>query len=105
MRGVLRRGSPVTEKYEFIDGEKCAYPIVKMCQWLGVSKSGYYDWKNRPASAIAERREELKALITHSFDESDGTYGYRRVHAELTRWGISCGPELVRALVRELGLS
>jgi putative transposase len=94
----------VTEKYEFIDGEKCAYPIVKMCRWLGVSKSGYYDWVNRPASATAARREELKTLITHSFDESDETYGYRRVHAELARWGVTCGPELVRALMRELDL-
>lgn len=94
----------MTEKYEFIDGEKCAYPIVKMCRWLGVSTSGYYEWLNRPASATAARREELKALIKYSFDASDETYGYRRVHAELRRWGITCSPELVRALLRELGL-
>jgi putative transposase len=94
----------LTEKYEFIDGEKYAYQILKMCQWLDVSKSGYYDWLNRPASATVARREELKALIKHSFDASDATYGYGRVRAELARWGITCGPELVRALMRELGL-
>jgi hypothetical protein len=38
------------------------------------------------------------------FDESDGTYGYRRIHAALTRQGDACGPELVRSIVRELGL-
>ena len=41
--------------------------------------------------------EELKHLITHSFEESNGTYGYRRVHADLAEWGVPCGPELVRA--------
>lgn len=76
----------MTEKYEFIDGEKCAYPVVKMCQWMGVSKSGYYDWLNRPTSATAARREELTTLIKHSFAESDETYGYRRVHADLADW-------------------
>lgn len=50
------------------------------------------------------RREELKQLLTVSFDASDGTYGYRRVHADLAAWGVHCGPELVRALMRELDL-
>ena len=39
-----------------------------------------------------------------SFDDSDGTYGYRRVHADLVAWGVPAGPELVRSLMRELGL-
>lgn len=90
--------------YEFIDGVKCAYPIVKMCAWLGVSTSGYYEWRGRPESVTTRRREELKALIRYSFSESDGTYGYRRVHADLHRWGHRCSPELVRALMRDLGL-
>jgi transposase InsO family protein len=50
------------------------------------------------------RREQLKEVIYKSFVDSDETYGYRRIHAELIRWGYSCGPELVRVLMRELGL-
>src|SRR6185503_18893311 len=38
------------------------------------------------------------------FDDSDGTYGYRRVWWQLARWGVRAGLELVRALMRELGL-
>jgi transposase InsO family protein len=75
-----------------------------MCSLLGVSKSGFYEWRGRPASATAERRDDLKALIIDVFDGSDGTYGYRRVHAALARRGVQAGPELVRALMRELGL-
>lgn len=75
-----------------------------MCIWLGVSRAGYYEWRDRPESATARRREELKLLIRYSFDESDGTYGYRRVHADLARWGHPCSPELVRSLMRELTL-
>jgi putative transposase len=94
----------VTEKYEFIDGEKVDFPISRMCNWLGVSISGFHAWRTRPTSATAERREELKLIVRHVFDESDGTYGYRRVHAALARMDVVAGPELVRALMRDLGL-
>ena len=75
-----------------------------MFEWTDVSKSGYYEWKTSPASATEERREYLKGVITKIFDESDGTYGYRRIHAELLRRGEQAGPELVRALMRQLDL-
>lgn len=103
----------MSERFEFIETECAASDlanheeppsIVKMCAWLEVSRSGFYEWRERPASATARRREELKLLIVHSFEESDGTYGYRRVHADLAGWGAQCGLELVRSLMRELGL-
>jgi transposase InsO family protein len=98
----------VSEVYEFIDAEYATSPaapaITLMCRWLGVSKSGYYEWRSRPESGTAKRREELKLLIQKAFDDSDGTYGHRRVWAQLARWGVRAGLELVRALMRELGL-
>jgi putative transposase len=75
-----------------------------MCTWLGVSSSGYYEWRSRPQSATAARRDKLKQLIVVIFEMSDETYGYRRVHAALVRSGQACSPELVRALMRQLGL-
>jgi transposase-like protein len=112
-RGVLRPGSSVSDTFEFIDAEYAASAqndnreapsIVRMCAWTGVSRSGYYEWRKRPESATARRRDELKQLIEHFFDPSDGTYGYRRIHAGLAEHGVDCGPELVRALMREVGL-
>jgi transposase InsO family protein len=75
-----------------------------MCKWLEVSSSGFFDWKSRPASATSERREALGVLIAEAFSASDETYGYRRIHAQLNRSGVACGPELVRSIMRELGL-
>jgi transposase InsO family protein len=109
----------VSDKFAFIDAEYAAgvarknarspgrvfvLSIVVMCQLLEVSHSGLYEWRGRPAPATVRRREDLKAIIILSFEESDGTYGYRRVHADLLGWDVACGPELVRALMRELGL-
>jgi transposase InsO family protein len=103
----------VSDVYEFIDVEyatvtaadqACARTVTRMCAWLEVSRSGFYEWRSRPQSVTAKRREELRLLIGKAFEDSDGTYGYRRVHAQLGRWGVRAGPELVRALMRELGL-
>ena len=94
----------MSSKYEFIDGEKANYPIVKMCRWAGVSKSGFYEWRDRPASATAERRDVLRVRIGVIFVDSDETYGYRRVHAQLGREGVEAGPELVRAIMVADGL-
>jgi putative transposase len=103
----------VSDTFEFIDAEYATTQenehtdppsLVQMCLWADVSRSGFYEWRDRPASATARRRGELKTLIAYFFDASDGTYGYRRIHADLAEHGVDCGPELVRALMRELEL-
>ncbi|MGW0828701.1 IS3 family transposase [Streptomyces sp. NPDC002845] len=78
-----------------LDNAEYAYSVEFMCSQIGVSTSGYYDWRNRPDSATARRREELGLLVKKAFDLSDGTYGYRRVRAQLLRRGHTAGPELV----------
>jgi transposase InsO family protein len=99
----------VTEKYEFIDScrtddAKYAYPVKKMCGWLAVSASGFFDWRSRPESLTAQRRARLAEQIVELFVWSDETYGYRRMQRELADRGVPCGPELVRSIMRELGL-
>ena len=98
----------MTDVYEFIDAEYAtcenAPAVTRMCAWLEVSKSGFYDWKSRPESATAERRKKLALIIRRIFDDSDSTYGHRRIAAQLARQGIIAGAELVRRLMRELGL-
>ncbi|MGP4030421.1 IS3 family transposase [Actinomadura sp. 3N407] len=102
--GLLREGSPVSAKYELIDAEKAHHAVVDMCAWLRVSRSGFYEWRSRPLSATAERRERLKPMIEAVFAANHETYGYRRVHAVLARSGEEVSLELVRQLMRELGL-
>ena len=103
----------MSDKFEFIDAEYAVFQesgeqhvpsIVKMCTWMEVSRSGFYSWRDAPESATARRRGMLALYVRKSFGDSDDTYGYRRVHADLVAWGVPAGPELVRSLMRELGL-
>jgi transposase InsO family protein len=100
----------VSQKYEFIAEEYAqnkdtnAPTLTQMLSWLGVSKSGFYEWRDRPASLAERRRDLLKIKIKALFDSFGATYGYRRIHAELVRAGEQVGDELVRKLMRELGL-
>lgn len=91
-------------KYAFIAGEEGNYPVVKMCGWAGVSRSGYYEWRDRAPSATDQRRKRLHVLVRFAFEHSDGTSGYRRIHAQLRRWGHFFDDETVRRAMRELGL-
>ena len=101
----------MSEKYGFIEAEYATLPaegeapnVVQMCEWLGVSKSGYYDWRTRPESETARRRELLKIKIKALFEANNEEYGYRRMHAELVRSGEAVDDETVRKYMRELGL-
>ena len=103
----------MSDKFEFIDAEYAAYhesgeqyvpSIVKMCIWMEVSRSGFYEWREAPESATARQARRARGVCGEVIRDSDGTYGYRRVHADLAGWGVPAGPELVRSLMRELGL-
>lgn len=98
----------MTAKYAFIESVELDLPrrygLKNMCRWAGVSASGFFHWRTRPASAQARRHDQLGALVAWSFQRSRGTYGYRRVHADLLRRGVTVGEDLVRDLMRELDL-
>lgn len=72
---------------------------------LGVSRSGYYEWKSRPASPREQENDLLLKHIEQIHAESRGTYGWPRVHAELTM-GLDCpvNHKRVARLMRQAGL-
>ncbi|PWJ45811.1 Transposase InsO and inactivated derivatives [Quadrisphaera granulorum] len=91
-------------KYSFILSEEGNYSIRDRCTWLGVSRSGYHDFKTRPKSFTARWREGLTRMIIKVFHASDATYGYRRVCAEAARKGWPADPQTVRTIMAEQGL-
>ncbi len=75
------------------------------CRVLGVSESGYYARRTRAPSARAIRHAWLTGVIREVHTASRGTYGIRRVHADLTLGrGIAVGHQAVELLMRRAGI-
>ena len=74
-----------------------------MCRLLGVSTSGYYAWRRRGPSRRAQENEELSRRIAAIHAASRGTYGARRVHAELQAQGVRVSRQRVARLMRAGG--
>lgn len=82
------------------------FSVQRCCTALGVSSQGYYAYRRRPMSPTKMRREWLTALIAEAHADSRGTYGARRVHAELTKArGIHVSLNLVTLLMHNAGIA
>ena len=73
--------------FAFVDEEKAVFPVVVLCEVLGVSTSGYYAWLRRPPSRRAVEDARLGALIVASHARSRRTYGRPRILADLRAQG------------------
>ena len=75
--------------------------VAVTCRELRVSTSGYYEWRGRTPSRRAVADEALSAQIIQIHDQSRGSYGVPRVHAELRLGcGVRCGRKRVARLMR-----
>ncbi len=91
-------------KFEFIDAQKALFPVEFMCEQLGVSRSGYYAWKQRPECERDKADQALAEVVTQVHQESRGRYGSPRVHAELRARGQRVGRKRVARLMSQRGL-
>lgn len=91
-------------KFAFIAAKEVAFPVVAMCQVLGVSKSGYYAWKKRPTPPRVGEDARLSAEISAAHDRSRGIYGSPRIHRELRARGVRVGKKRIERLMRAKGL-
>jgi putative transposase len=91
--------------YRFIEREKATHAVVRLCQVLGVSSSGYWAGRRRAPSSRARADEQLTQRIQALHQASRGTYGVPRIQAELASMGACCGRKRVARLMRRAGLS
>ncbi len=81
-------------------------PVQLAARVLGVSESGYYEWRGRAPSQRDIRHAWLTGLIRQAHADSRGTYGARRVHAELVLGrGIRVGHGAVEMLMRRAAIA
>lgn len=75
-----------------------------MCEVLGVSKSGYYAWLNRPKSKQKERKEKLTGQVKRVHLESRKNYGSPKITKQLNSEGVTVSQKTVTRIMKEEGI-
>ena len=91
-------------KFAFIKEHLGGFPVEACCQTLGVSRSGYYAWSDRPLSERALRREELSEKVRAAHEENRRVYGSPRVHKVLEAQGVEVCQNTVAKLMKQGGI-
>ena len=87
-------------KFGFVARPRWIWPIAFACEALGISRSGFYAWRERPLSRRARADTAILAAIRARFAMSDATYGVRRMLDEVRDAGHDCGQDRVGRLMR-----
>lgn len=87
-------------RYGFIASYRRRFSVSAMCRVLGVSRSGYYAWRERAPSNRSRANAELVRAIRRVHARSSETYGSPRVHRALCAGGLMCGRNRVARLMR-----
>ena len=75
-----------------------------MCRLLGVSRAGYYVWRDRPKSRRQQQREQVSDALEAMFYGFKQRYGAPRLTEELNAQGISCCKNHIAQLLKIKGL-
>ena len=92
------------ERFGFIAQFGSEFGVRYLCDWLGVSPGGFYKWRERGLSDRAKANQVLLEKIQRIYDDSRGSYGSPRVHAQLRREGEAVSRGRVERLMRKAGL-
>jgi putative transposase len=80
-------------------------PRAVACRALGVSRSWFYQHKDRELTPRQARRQALTAEVCRLFQAHRGTYGSPRITADLREAGWKVSQNTVAAVMREQGLA
>ena len=83
---------------------KADFPVAYLCDQLGVSTSGFYDWSHHLTTPSQRRHEELTVEVMIAFADSKGAAGYRKVTAALNRAAVPVNRKTVAEIMQDLGL-
>jgi putative transposase len=108
-RDILRKATHISSndlpnKFKFIKKHTDCYPVEKICQVLGVSRSGYYYWNDRKPSNRALRNVALIEQIKIIHERNKKRYGSPRIARELLACGFHVSEKLIRKLMKQESL-
>lgn len=91
-------------KYAFIRAHSDEHAVIRLCDLLGASKSGYYGWYDWPECDRNRENRALTKKIRHFHQRSNEIYGSPKIHKDLMTEGESCGVNRVARLMKQAGI-
>ena len=88
-------------KYRFIDAQRSAFGVEKMCRLFALSRSGFYRWDGVGESKRTVENRVLLVNIKKIYHANKGRYGSPRITDELQDQGHSCIRPRVARLMRK----
>lgn len=94
-------------KYTFIHQSRAEHPVATLCRVIGVSPSGYYDWRAAQKTSLCDRRlrrQQIDRHVREMFERKRERYGAPRVTLALRREGHHYNRKTVAASMARQGL-
>lgn len=92
-------------KYAWIEEQSDLFSVTRMCRQLGVSRTGYCQWRTRPPSERSMANAALDAQVAAIHAGSKRSYGRPRIVRNLHAQGVQVSHERVRNSLKRQGLS
>ena len=80
------------------------FTVRRMCRLLEVSRSGYYEWLQRPPGTPTEAEQQVETKVQQSFAQGRGTYGTRRIKHLLAQEGLHVSRRRIGRILTQAGL-
>lgn len=91
-------------RYAWIENNRDDYTVSRLCRVLGVSRTGYCQWRVRQPSARTRANEALDTQVAAIHRQSRASYGRPRITEQLHQKGHRVGSEWVRRSLKRQGL-
>jgi transposase InsO family protein len=91
-------------RYQFVDEHREQFAVTSLCCALGLKRSGYYSWRDRPESRRSRENRRLVVEMRVIHRQYDRRYGSPRMAEELRSRGLRCGEHRVARLMRQAGI-
>ena len=91
-------------KYVWIETNRDQYSVARMCRQLGVSRTGYCQWRRREPSERSMANATLDAQVATIHESSKRSYGRPRIVRSLRDCGVPVSHERVRNSLKRQGL-
>ncbi|MFP3344432.1 IS3 family transposase, partial [Halomonas sp. SIMBA_159] len=84
---------------------QCRWPLSITCEVLGISRSGYYRWKDRQRQPgkMQKRHQSITLFLLERAKKMNSVPGYRKLWMEAQDEGYRCGKNQVQRLLQEAG--